>query len=106
VDFRAGALHGMLDESHNVFRRDLVPTSRSRHVVVEQFRFALELLMDGAHGDRARDFTRRMAPHAVSHHEERKLLVDEEVVLVVVAHLADVRSGVKADRVAQPHSVW
>jgi hypothetical protein len=51
----------------------------------------------GAHGDGARDLARRVAAHAVGDDEERELLVDEEVVLVVVADLADVGRSEEAD---------
>ncbi len=48
-------------------------------------RSLLQLLVDDAHRQRARDLARRVPAHAVGDHEEAELLVDEVVVLVVVA---------------------
>ena len=77
----------------------------SGDVIGEEIRLPLDLFVHGAHGDRAGHLSRRVAAHAVGDDEESELLVDEEVVLVVVAHLAHVRRGVEADRFAQLHSV-
>ena len=49
--------------------------------------------------DRARDLAGGVAAHAVGDHEEGELLVDEEVVLVVVADVADVGRGEEANGV-------
>ena len=107
VDLRAGALHGVLEEGDDVLRRDLARAGGARLVVVEQLLLALDLLVHGAHGDRAGDLARGVAAHAVGDDEEAELLVDEEVVLVVVADLADVGGGVETDGVAQPHfALW
>ena len=57
----------------------------------------------GPHGDRARDLARGVAAHAVGDDEERELLVDEEVVLVVVADAADVGRGEEADALVLVH---
>ena len=103
VDLRAGALHRVLEQGDDVLRRDLARAGRRRRVVVEQLLLALDLFVDGADGDRARDLARRVAAHPVGDDEERELLVDEEVVLVVVADLADVGRRVETDGVAQPH---
>jgi hypothetical protein len=99
VDLRAGALHRVLEERDDVFGRDLRRAARAPEVILEQLLLALELLVHGAHRHRAGDLAGGVAPHAVGHDEERELLVDEEVVLVVVAHFADVRRGEEADRV-------
>ncbi len=45
-----------------------------------------------------------MTAHAVGDDEERELLVDEEIVLVVVANLADVGRGVETNGFAEIHS--
>src|SRR5450432_1060780 len=104
VDLRAGALHRVLDEGDDVFRRDLAGAGGARLVVVEQLLLALDLVVHGAHGDRAGDLARGVTAHPVGDDEETELLVDEEVVLVVISHLADVCCGVEPYGVAQPHA--
>jgi hypothetical protein len=103
VDLRAGALDGVLAEGDDVFHRDLVRAGRARDVVFDERLLAPHLLVDGAHGDGAGDLARGVPAHAVGDDEERELLVDEEVVLVVVANLAHVRRGVEADGVGELH---
>ena len=103
VDLGASTLNGVLDQGDDVLRGDLARAGGARLVVVEQLLLALDLLVHGAHGDRARDLAGGVAAHAVGDDEETELLVDEEVVLVVVAHLADIGGGVKPNGVAQPH---
>ena len=97
VDLRAGALHRVLEQGDDVLRRDLARAGGAGGVVVEQLLLALDLLVHRADGDGARDLARGVAAHAVGDDEERELLVDEEVVLVVVADLADIGGGVEAD---------
>ena len=76
-----------------------------RDVVVDELAFSFLISSwTRAHGDRARDLARGVPAHAVGDDEERELLVDEEVVLVVVAHLAHVGRGVETDGFAEIHS--
>jgi hypothetical protein len=53
--------------------------------------------VDGADRDGARDLAGGMTAHPVCHHEERQFLVDEEVVLVVLADVPNVGRGEKAN---------
>ncbi len=85
-------------------RRDLSGL-RLRAVAGEQLALLLDLLVNGAHGDGARDLARGVPAHAVGDDEERELLVDEEVVLVVIADLPDVGRRVEADGFAEIHSL-
>ena len=73
-------------------------------VVVDELALLLDLFVDGADGERARDLAGGVAAHAVGDDEERELLVDEEVVLVVVAHAAHVGCGEKANFSSQAHA--
>jgi hypothetical protein len=101
VDLRTRPLHGRLEEGHDVLRSDLVRARRLGDVVVEHLLLALHLFVNGAHRHRARDLAGRVPAHTVGHDEEPELLVDEEVVLVVIANLADVGGCVETDGVVR-----
>ena len=103
VDLRACALHGVLAQGDDVLGRDLVRARCAVDVVVEELFLALDLVVHGAHGDRARDLARGVPAHAVGDDEERELLVDEKVVLVVLAHLPDVGRRIEAHSFAELH---
>src|SRR5260370_36720295 len=66
---------------------------------------APQLLVHGWHGDGARDLACRVSTHSVGHDEEGELLVDEEIILVVIAHFAHVRCCIEADGVAERHAI-
>jgi hypothetical protein len=46
-----------------------------------------------------------VSAHSIGDDKEGEFLVDEEVVLVVIAHLAHVGCGVEADGVAECHAI-
>ena len=77
---------------------------RSRDVVVDELALLFDLLVDRADGEGAGDLAGGVAAHPVGDDEKRELLVDEEVVLVVVADAADVGRGEKADALFLTHS--
>src|SRR5262249_8142873 len=62
----------------------------TRNEVRQQIAFAFDLLVNRANGNRACDLARSVAAHSIRHHEERELLVDEEVVLVVLTNAPNV----------------
>jgi len=94
----------VLEERDQVLGRHFAGPGGARHVVVEELLLALDFLVDGADGDGARHLPGCVPAHSVRDDEERELLVDEEIVLVVIAHPADVGRRVEADRVAQSHA--
>jgi hypothetical protein len=98
VDAGAGLLHGVLEE-----HEDLLRPPGLRGGVLDRGGVLLQLFVDDPHRERAGDLARGVASHPVGHDEERELLVDEVVVLVVVAEAADVGRCVKADVVGQAH---
>jgi hypothetical protein len=53
--------------------------------------------VDDAHREGARHLAGGVPTHAIGHDEERELLVDEVVVLVVLAHAPDVGRREEAD---------
>ena len=97
VDARARALDRVLHQREHVLVRDARGAARAGHEVVQEVALALDLLVDRTDGDGARDLACGVAAHAVGDHEERELLVDEEVVLIVLANAPHVGRGEKAD---------
>jgi hypothetical protein len=69
------------------------------HPVVEPLR------ADRLHRERARDLARRVAAHPVAHDEQPRVGVEEVSVLVVVAHLPDVRDCSADDRGSHGHPI-
>ena len=59
-------------------------------IAIDQVAVVVHRVADLVDRDRRRDLAGRVAAHAVGDHEQPELLVDEEVVLVVVALPTDV----------------
>ena len=86
----AGGLDGGLEQRQEVLRADARVALRE---LVDRFAAGLDRVAELVHGELRRDLARGVAAHAVGDHEQRKLLVDEEIVLVDLALLADVGGG-------------
>ena len=90
IDGLAGGLDGVLQHRQDLGRRGLaVPLG----VVLEQLTPRVSGVPELVHGQLGGHLARGMPAHPVGHHEERQLLVDEEVVLVRLALLPYVGGG-------------
>jgi hypothetical protein len=73
-------------------------------VILDELLFLFDLVVHRAHGERAGDFAGGVASHTVGNDEERELLVNEVIVLVVVSYFAYVGRGEKTDVLFEAHS--
>src|SRR5260370_155496 len=71
---------------------------------IDQVAVIVDRIADLVDRDRRRDLAGRVAAHAVRDHEQTELLVDEEVVLVVVALATDIRG--RGERELHPRPVY
>jgi len=92
VDAWAGPEDRRLHERLDLARR--VTRGLARRVGAHQLLSALDVLVDEAHGERARHLACCVSTHPVGDDEELQLAIDEVVVLVVVANAPDVGPGV------------
>ena len=99
VDLHAGALHRLLEQAEDGARGARLGRRGGDGVAL-----LLELLVDDADRERAGDLAGGVAAHAVRHHEQAELAVDEEVVLVVIAQAPDVGGRREPDGVGQCHA--
>ncbi len=93
VDGHAGGLHGVFEHPEHVVRGHARLVTR---VGLEDVAPAVDRGADLGDRDLRRDLARGVSAHAIGHHEERQLLVDQVVVLVVRALAPDVRCGPEA----------
>jgi hypothetical protein len=104
VDARARALHGELEQVQDVAIGDLGGALCAGLVVVDELLLLLHLFVDRAYGEGARHFTGGVPSHSVGDDEEGELLVDEVIVLVVVAYASHVSGGEKVNVLLQAHA--
>src|SRR5262249_1161275 len=90
VDDAARVLHRVLEDLEDLHRRDRRVAAVEALDEVAVLVQAVAQLVDR---ERRRDLSRGVAAHAVGDDEQTELLVDEEVILVVVALAPDVRRG-------------
>ncbi len=70
--------------------RDLGGAYGLSRVVHDQIGLLLDLVVHGAHGERARHFTRGVPAHPVANDEQPELFIDQKVVFVLISHSADI----------------
>ncbi len=103
MNARAGPLHREFEQVQDVAVGDLRGAGRTGLVVLDELALLFDFFVHRADGERARHFAGRMAAHSVGHDEKGELLVDEVVVLVVVADATDVGRGKKVNVLLQAH---